>query len=117
MTTGSGSGAGTSKVNVSQSRYPETAAHIKDAQQAGKPTKLTIDRAGAASRRSESLKGTKRVPGMDRDEYPPAMFKEGGQGASVKPITPGDNRGAGACIGAQCRDLPNGTMVDIKVTP
>jgi hypothetical protein len=35
MTTGSGSGAGKAKVTVSQSRSPETAAHIKDAQQAG----------------------------------------------------------------------------------
>jgi RHS repeat-associated protein len=114
MSKGSG---GTKQVTVSQSRYPQTAAHIKDAQKQGKPTTLTIDRAGAAARRGESMKGTNRVPGMDRDEYPPAMFKEGGNGASVKHVAPGDNRGAGACIGAQCAGLPNGTTVDIKVTP
>jgi filamentous hemagglutinin len=63
------------------------------------------------------LKGTIKVPGMDRNEYPPAMFKEGGQGSSVRPVTPGDNRGAGACVGAQCRGLPNGASVDVKVVP
>lgn len=52
------------------------------------------------------MKGSKAVSGKDRDEYPPAMFKEGGNGASVRPIAPPDNRGAGKCIGAQCRDLP-----------
>lgn len=52
---------------------------------------------------------------MDRDEYPPAMFKEGGEGASVKHIDPSDNRGAGACIGSQCRDISNGQKVEIKV--
>ncbi len=26
--------------------------------------------------------------GYDRDEYPPAMFKEGGKGASVRYISP-----------------------------
>ena len=63
------------------------------------------------------MKGTSKVPGMDRDEYPPAMFKEGGKGSSVKPLTPGDNRGTGACIGAQCRSLPNGATVEVKVVP
>jgi hypothetical protein len=78
---------------------------------------LTIDRAGAAARRSESLKGHGTVAGKDRDEYPPAMFKEGGKGASVRPVTLKDNRGAGACMGAQCRGLPNGARVDLKVVP
>ncbi|WP_370643172.1 NucA/NucB deoxyribonuclease domain-containing protein [Bordetella sp. LUAb4] len=52
---------------------------------------------------------------MDRDEYPPAMFQEGGQGASVKHINSRDSRGAGACIGAQCRELSNGTKIQIEV--
>lgn len=110
-----GSGGGPVKITISKSKHKETAAHIEEAQKSGKPTTLTIDRAGAAARRRESMRGTERVPGMDRDEYPPAMFKEGGQGASVKPVTPGDNRGAGACMGAQCSDLPDGTVVEITV--
>ncbi|MHA6833682.1 hypothetical protein [Ralstonia pseudosolanacearum] len=30
------------------------------------------------------------------------MFKEGGAGASVRPISPRDNMSAGACIGNAC---------------
>jgi RHS repeat-associated protein len=45
------------EVRVPSSRYPETAAHIKDAQRAGHPAELTIDRPGAPGRRAESLAG------------------------------------------------------------
>jgi filamentous hemagglutinin len=100
---------------VSKGRFPESAQHIEDAIGAGKPETLTIDRTNAASRRRDSLRGTETKPGLDRDEYPPAMFQEGGQGSSVRHINPSDNRGAGACIGAQCRGLPDGTKVRIDV--
>ncbi|NVZ32152.1 sporulation protein [Pseudomonas sp. A4002] len=102
-------------VTVSKSRFPESAQHTEDAIDAGKPGTLTIDRANAASRRRDSLRGTETKPGLDRDEYPPAMFQEGGQGSSVRHINPSDNRGAGACVGAQCRELPNGTKIRIDV--
>ncbi len=102
-------------VTVSKSRFPESAQHIEDAIDAGKPDTLIIDRANTASNRRESLRGIETKPGLDRDEYPPAMFQEGGQGASVRHIKPSDNRGAGACIGAQCRGLPNGAKVRIDV--
>lgn len=78
-------------------------------------SELTIDREGADANRAKSMKGTKTKSGLDRDEYPPAMFKEGGHGASVKHINPSDNRGAGSSIGHQCRGLPNGTRVRIIV--
>jgi filamentous hemagglutinin len=104
-------------VRVSRSRYPQSARHIDDAQAAGQPAELTIDRAGAAARRREATSGTQRQSGLDRDEYPPAMMREGGQGSSVRLINPGDNRGAGACIGAQCRTLPDGTRVRIETVP
>jgi filamentous hemagglutinin len=55
------------------------------------------------------------VPGKHLDEYPPAMFKEGGAGASVRAIKPRDNLSGGACIGNACRGLPNGTRVRIRV--
>ncbi|MCC6553655.1 MAG: hypothetical protein IT372_11630, partial [Polyangiaceae bacterium] len=103
-------------VRLPSSRYPEAAAHIRDAQAAGKPSQLTIGQPGsAAARRAEALAGKERVPGKDLDEYPPAMFEEGGAGASVRPISPADNRGAGACIGNQCRGLAPGTKVRIVV--
>jgi hypothetical protein len=101
---------------LSRGKHPETAAHITDAQAAGKPSILTIDRPGTAAQRQISLRGQPKVPNKDLDEYPPAMFKEGGSGASVRPISPRDNRGAGACIGNQCRPLPNGARVKIEVT-
>jgi filamentous hemagglutinin len=77
---------------------------------------LTIGQPGSATgRRAEALAGQPRVPGKDLDEYPPAMFEEGGAGASIRPVSPADNRGAGACIGNQCRKLPPGTKVRIVV--
>jgi hypothetical protein len=44
-------------VGVSRSRYPQSAAHIDDAQVAGHTTQLTIDRSGAAARRRASMEG------------------------------------------------------------
>ncbi|MYM59078.1 hypothetical protein GTG28_07565 [Vibrio sp. OCN044] len=103
------------RVEVSLSRHPEAAKHIQDAQAAGHPKTLTIDRANAPANRKASLKGVPTKKGLDRDEYPPAMFKEGGSGASVRHISPRDNRGAGSCIGGQCSGLPDGTRVRIDV--
>ena len=103
------------EVKIFQSKYPETAKHIEAAQKAGHPSTLTIDRAGTAANRKESLAGISKVKGKDLDEYPPAMFREGGKGASVKAISPKDNRGAGASIGDQLRKQPNGTQVKIVV--
>ncbi|MDK9757098.1 hypothetical protein KIV40_17220 [Vibrio sp. D173a] len=105
----------TKRVEVSLSRHPEAAKHIQDAQAAGHPKTLTIDRANAPANRKASLKGVPTKKGLDRDEYPPAMFKEGGAGASVRHINPRDNRGAGSCIGGQCSGLPDGTRVRIDV--
>jgi hypothetical protein len=47
---------------------------------------LTVDRSNAAQRRAESLQGIPSSPLLDRDEYPPAVFKEGGAGSSVRLI-------------------------------
>jgi hypothetical protein len=103
------------EATVSKSKSPEAAKHIEDAQEAGHPSTLTIDRPGAPDNRGDSLYGIAKVPGKQLDEYPPAMFKEGGAGASVRAITPGDNMSAGAQLGNQLRKYPNGTKVKIKV--
>ncbi|MCP3996969.1 MAG: hypothetical protein GY722_18195 [bacterium] len=103
------------EIPISRARYGEAADHIEDAQRAGRPRTVTIDRPGAPARRAESLSGVDKVPGKQLDEYPPAMFKEGGAGSSVRPINPRDNMAAGACIGNACRGLPDGTEVRIKV--
>jgi hypothetical protein len=103
------------EITISRSRHPESAQHVEDAQNAGHPTELTIDRQGATQRRRESMRGHPRQPGLDRDEYPPAMFQEGGTGSSVRGIDPSDNRGAGSSMGHQARDLPDGTRVRVVV--
>jgi hypothetical protein len=103
------------EVTVDASRHPETAQHVTDAQAAGHPDVVTVDRPGAPANRQAATGNVQKVPGKQLDEYPPAMFKEGGKGASVRPITPKDNMGAGASMGNQLRDVPNGTKVRIKV--
>ena len=103
-------------VYIDRERFPESAAHIDDAQSGTsyrghgntaypgqQPSELTIDRGGANQNRTESLRGLPTERGYDRDEYPPAVFKEGGEGASVRYINPSDNRGAGASMGNQMR--------------
>lgn len=97
------------EVEISRSKYPESAKHIEDAIADGQPEILTLDRDNAKSHRKESLKGIDKVSGMDLDEYPPAMSKEGGKGASVRAIPPSDNRGSGSTAGHQLRQFKNGT--------
>lgn len=108
-------GSGAKRVEVSRSRYPQGARHVEDAQAAGHPSVLTVDRAGTEANRAAVQAGHARTRGMDLDEYPPAMFREGGSGASVRPMTPAQNRGMGSCIGNQCRGVPNGSQVEIIV--
>lgn len=103
-------------VLISKSRHPESAKHIIEAQNAGAPKVLTVDRAGRSERRRQALAGTKPEAGKDRDEYPPAMTKEGGASASVRHISSSDNRGAGACLGTQCRGVPDGKRIRVDVT-
>jgi hypothetical protein len=59
------------------------------------------------------MRGTKPEKGKDRDEYPPAMFKEGGKDASVWKIGSSDNRGSGASMGHQCSSVKDGYQVRI----
>lgn len=101
------------EVVVDKAKYPQSARHIEDAQNAGHPSVLTVDRSGAAARRRAAQRGTPTKSGLDRDEYPPAMTSEGGAGSSVRHIDPGDNRGAGASIGAQCRSVPDGARIRV----
>jgi filamentous hemagglutinin len=108
--------AGAAKeITLSRSIHGEAAAHAADAIRAGKPSVLTIDRAGAAANRQASTGALDKVAGKHLDEYPPAMFREGGAGASVRPINPRDNMSSGACIGNACRGLPDGTRIKIKI--
>jgi RHS repeat-associated protein len=103
------------EVTLSRKLHGEAAVHAEDAIRAGKPDILTIDRSAAAANRRASTGPLEVVPGKHLDEYPPAMFQEGGAGASVRPVNPRDNMAAGACIGNACRGLPNGAQIRIKI--
>jgi RHS repeat-associated protein len=104
-------------LKISKKEYPETAKHIADAIKKNKTDIVEIARDGAKKNRKESLKGIPTKIGFDRDEWPMAMFKEGGSGASIRYINPSDNRGAGSSIGSALSDLPNGTVIKIVVVP
>jgi RHS repeat-associated protein len=103
------------EITLLRSLHGEAAKHAADAIKAGKPSVLTIDRAGAKANRAAATGNLDKVPGKQLDEYPPAMFKEGGIDASVRAINPSDNMSAGACIGNACRGLSDGAQVKINV--
>lgn len=101
-------------VYISDKKYPESAKHVTEAQTGttwrgdvpgpgAHPSVVTVDRDGAKQNRRDSLRGVPTRDKLDRDEYPPAVFAEGGEGASVKYVPYSDNRGAGASMGNQLR--------------
>ncbi|WP_435168208.1 NucA/NucB deoxyribonuclease domain-containing protein [Paenibacillus glycanilyticus] len=96
-------------------RYPETAKHIREAMASGESKICTIDRENAEENRKESLKDIPTKKGYDRDEWPMAMCKEGGDGADIAYIAPSDNRGAGAWVSNQLDTFPDGTRVEFIV--
>ncbi|GAA0696262.1 hypothetical protein GCM10010193_58750 [Kitasatospora atroaurantiaca] len=112
---------------IPRSRYPHSADHIEEAQRGEiwrgdqshqgrpKPSVVTIDRPNGDANREDSLRGIPTRSPDDRDEYPPAMYKEGGTGASVKYIPSGDNQGSGSSMGSAVRGLPEGARVKIRV--
>lgn len=100
---------------VDSSVYPSTAEHIRAAQKLGHPERLTLDRGGAARRREDSLRDTPVRGEFDRDEYPMAMFSQGGSGANVAYLEGNDNRGAGSSVGWQLRGIPDGARVRIRI--
>ncbi|RLJ99619.1 RHS repeat-associated core domain-containing protein [Tenacibaculum discolor] len=106
------SGPKVKTITIDAKKHPQSATHLREAMNAGKPNVGVVDRAGASKRRRAHLKGTKTKKGMDRDEAPPAVINTG-QAASVKLINSSDNRGAGSSIGHQLRGVKNGTQVRI----
>ena len=101
-------------VALSSTKYPETTDHIADAIAAGQPSLLHIDR---ADEDAASLADDPPRSGYDRDEYSPAMSREGGAGADVRYIDPSDNRGAGATMGNALEGWCEGQPFRIDITP
>ncbi|SDP37443.1 NucA/NucB deoxyribonuclease domain-containing protein [Phyllobacterium sp. OV277] len=105
-------------VVISKSKSPLSAQHIEEAQAAGYPNTLTIDRAGTDARRAASLSGIPtRFPPYDRDEYPPATFIENAGAASVRYVPFSDNRSAGQQIKMGIAGAPEGCRVTITTGP
>jgi RHS repeat-associated protein len=100
------------EVVIDGSKHPESAKHLDEAIKSGKKNEGVVDRPGASDRRKENLKGHKTEKNKDRDEAPPAVI-DTGEKASVKKIDQSDNRGAGASIGNQLNNIPDGTKVRI----
>jgi len=98
----------TAVIRIVEARYPKTADHIDDAIRAGQPRRLTLERDGADQRREDATEGTPGRRGYDKDEYPPALSRQGGAGADVRLVPSADNRGAGASMGNQLRRYCDG---------
>ena len=86
-------------VAVSLSKYPNIADHVRDAIADGQPVILHIDRKHADEHRAASTDDLPTKRGYDRDEYPPAMSREGGDSADVRYVKSSENRAAGASMG------------------
>ena len=102
-------------IELDADRYPQSVQHLEDAGVLGQPRQ--VNRAGAQANRADALRGTPKQPGFDLDEAPPAMLRRLGEPASVRPISPSDNRGCGACMGNQARDVPEGGWVVLMKKP
>lgn len=119
-------------VVIDPQRFPKASLHILQAQEGTsfhgdestayhkvQPLNLTYDnnRDHADARREQALQGIppRGKQGLDRDEYPPATFVQGGQGSSVKYMPSLDNQGAGGSMGAQLKNLPDASHVRIVV--
>lgn len=102
-------------VEFSRQRWPALADHIADVRQRY-PKVLHVDREDADANRRAALTGIQTAPGMDRDEYPPAMSAEGGAGADVRLIPATENRSAGAYMGAALAAYCSGAHFRMTVT-
>ncbi len=94
------------RVRFSRSRWPNIADHIADVR-SDYPSVLHIDRPGAAANRRAATRGIPTRKGYDRDEYPPAVSREGGEGADVRYVRSAENRSAGAYLGSRLRPYCN----------
>ncbi|WP_053226366.1 excalibur calcium-binding domain-containing protein [Solirubrobacter soli] len=102
-------------VVVSLTKYPHIADHVRDAIGIGLPVILHIDRGHADEHRAASTDDLPAKRGYDRDEYPPAMSREGGERADVRYVKSSENRAAGASMGGQLRRYCNGQAFRLKV--
>ena len=141
------------QIGVSQGNHPQSAQHIQEAW-AGLPSEfrpstieiatarlLTIDRPGIGLRRSQSIPSSMascpeyhinpnngKLQIDQRDEYPPAMFRENKGNAHLKCINGWDNGGSGKSFDLQISNyrvkptsspvaLARDNVVEFVITP
>jgi hypothetical protein len=85
------------RLEVSAAKYPDLAANIFHAQQAGHPSTLTRG-ANAAANRAAALDGVPNIRGLSRDEYPFASALQGGGGSWVGHIPLSQQQAQGGLI-------------------
>jgi len=119
-TTGCTRRRGVVAIGFSATKYPHIRAHMERALRRGWPRVLVLDRRGAEARRERLLSGRSTRPGMDRDEYPPAVGR--GKGAhlvrgsnprgwlaDVMFVPSSENRSHGSTMGVKLRRFCDGT--------
>jgi hypothetical protein len=96
------------RVNFDDTRHNNIIDHAFDARRVVHPRTLRIARDEADANRKASLQGIPTQRGFDRDEYPPAMSDQGGEGASVRYIEFRENRSPGRLMGERLRPFCDG---------
>jgi len=107
-------------IGFSGTKFPHIRAHYLRAVRLGWPRILVVNRAGADARRERLLADIPTRPGMDRDEYPPAVGRGRGahlaRGASprgwladVAYVPSSENRSHGSTMGIKLRRFCDGT--------
>ncbi len=109
-------------IGFSRTKYRRIRTHYIAAVGKGWPRILVVNRRGTDARRDRLLdeSGLGTMPGLDRDEYPPAVGRGRGQGlqrgsdprgwrADVRYVESSENRSHGATLGAKLADFCTGT--------
>ena len=107
-------------ISFSKTKYPNIRRHFLAALRNGWPRTLVLNRVGAAARRERLLAPYPTRPGLDRDEYPPAVGRGKGPGlergvkprgwrADVRYVPSHENRSHGSTMGIKLRRFCNGT--------
>jgi len=99
---------GVASISFSATKYPNIRRHVAAAVERGWPRVLVLSRDGADARRERLLDAYGTRPGMDRDEYPPAVGRRRWR-AHVAYVPSAENRSHGATLGIKLRRFCDGT--------
>jgi RHS repeat-associated protein len=93
--------------------------HTLDAFRQGKPEVLTYDPAGKSQRRYQALKNypSRGSEGLQRDEYPYASTREGGEGAAVAYVPAAENSTQGGELSTLYSKLNTGDQFLVLPVP